>query len=875
MACRAVQSRNQDNKNKRQKVGLLLGTTVLTMIAGVGYSTAQTAATTGEQSAARSDLRNFNIPAQSLRLALLEFNRQSGIQVSQASGNVPTGITTNAVSGRLTPQDALERMLSGTGVEYSFINRDSAIIGVSAVQTSNTGDGSTVLSPIVITGKTGRGAATGSGFQGTPDWVYQQPSSVSVVSRQAIQNSPVRNTRDLLDNTAGVYVNRSEGQNPGISVNVRGLQDQNRVVSMIDGARQNFQRNGHASSERTYIDNAFIREIDIEKAGTSGVGGAASLGGSVNFRTVGADDIISEGRQWGFETNVGTGTNAFDFDGSAIGAFRFSDNFAVTAGVSRKKVGAYDIGDNGELTLYSSSYRDGAVVSTGQNVVSTIFKAEASIADDLDLTLGWIRNDSEFSHGSYNADGNLVENLQDVLNNTLTSHLHWDPASELVDLNFRLWYNRTKNDELRTPTVNNSVWYPVDYRMGTIGVSLDNTSTVETSVGRLSLNYGVEAFWDRAKTEASQSFFRDGNDFTASYTGMTPSGNRDVYSAFANATLEPTDWLTVSGGLRYDYYKLHGSASIFTSVRTIETSCALYHPAIPTLCLAPVTNVVTTYPETVIDVDRSDSAFLPTAMVAVKPFDWLQPFVKYSRSMRPPTVMETFVSGGHPSANVTDYAPNADLRAETGDTFEIGANITHDGLLSADDSLRLKVVGFYREIEDYISLGTTYRPETSAIYGTSVNIDGTTRMKGVELEATYDAGSWYAGLSYTHLKTDFGDTYSFGGATYEVEPSVIFIPPRNKVTIDGGVRFFEENLVLGGRANIVGGTSPNTGVLVTNYVTEDYTTYDIYGSYAFTENVKLRFAVNNLTDVAYIPALGAGGLPAPGRTATASLSFKF
>jgi hemoglobin/transferrin/lactoferrin receptor protein len=262
-------------------------------------------------------------------------------------------------------------------------------------------------------------------------------------------------------------------------------------------------------------------------------------------------------------------------------------------------------------------------------------------------------------------------------------------------------------------------------------------------------------------------------------------------------------------------------------------------------------------------------------MLAVKPVDWLQPFAKYSRSFRPPTIMETFLTGGHPGVNLVENAPNPDLVAEEGNTFELGVNTTTDGLLSADDSVRLKAVGFYREIENYIALGTVHRAETGRDYASYVNVDGTTRMKGIELEASYDAGKWYAGLSYTYLKTDFGTSYNYDGTSYEIEPSIIFVPPRNKFTIDAGMRLFDDKLTIGGRATHVGGTSPNIGVLASNYVTEDYSLYDIYGSYAFNDTVKLRFAVNNVTDVAYVPALGTISLPGPGRTATASLNFKF
>jgi hemoglobin/transferrin/lactoferrin receptor protein len=873
MADRAS-TRRKDERRKGTAF-LLLSTSVFAIAGTATYVAAQTTPT--QQSVTRAGVRTFNILAQPLRGSISEFNRQSGVQVSQASGTIQPETRTNAVIGQFTPQEALRHMLSGTGVAYRFISSDSAVIGGAAQSASGlTGEDGTTLDTVLITAT--RNRASGSGFQGTPDWVYEQPSSVSVISREAIQNAPVRNTRDLLDNVAGVYANRSEAQNPGIAVNIRGLQDQNRVVTMIDGARQNFQRSGHGATQRTYVDTAFIREIDVEKSGTSGVGGAGALGGSVNFRTVEADDIITGDKRWGVEVNAGTGTNEFTFDGSGIAAFKLSDSFSVLGGVAHKKVGEYEIGKNGELTLNDLTVDNGSVISTGQEVLATILKAEAEFTDDLKGSLAWLRNDSEFSHGSYDTDGlNITENTQDVLNNTISANLNWDPESDLINLNTRLWYNHTRNKEVRgASTVTNNLDWPVDYRLGTLGVSLDNTSTFDTALGALSLNYGVEAFWDRGKTEADTFYASDGTDLTASFTGANPTGNRDVYSAFANATLEHDDWLVASGGLRYDYYKLHGNTSVF-GVETVTRKvygCTRYRFG---SCIAwgDVDQLVTVYPETVLDVDNSQGEFLPTAMVAVKPYDWLQPFVKYSRSMRPPSIMETFFTGGHPGATVVQYAPNPDLVAEVGDTFEIGANLTQDGLFTADDSFRFKAVGFYRQIDNYISMGTVVRPETGREHTAYVNVDGTTRMKGIELEANYDAGPWYTGISYTHLKTDFGDSYTYAGTAYEVSPSVIFVPPRNKITFDAGVRLFEEKLTLGGRISHVGGTSPNIGQLTANYVSEDYTLYDLYGSYAFNENTKLRVAVNNLTDVAYVPALGTTSYPGPGRTVTASLNFKF
>ena len=119
--------------------------------------------------------------------------------------------------------------------------------------------------------------------------------------------------------------------------------------------------------------------------------------------------------------------------------------------------------------------------------------------------------------------------------------------------------------------------------------------------------------------------------------------------------------------------------------------------------------------------------------VAVKPVDWLQPFVKYSKSYRPPTIMESFLNGGHGGPSINGYAPNPYLRPERGDTYELGANILRNGIFSERDTFRFKAVGFYREITDYISFGYIYNSAAQRQYDTSyVNLDGVTRMKGLE-----------------------------------------------------------------------------------------------------------------------------------------------
>lgn len=869
------------NKRTRSRGALLAALLIGTSIGGAVIGAIQNAVA---QSAAQT---RFSVPTGPLSRALTVFGRQAGLQVtflaSAASDKSTPGFT-----GSATPDVALARILQGTGLSYQFTNATTVAISGLSRTDSVAADGSVVLDTINVTAATN--AATGAGYQGTPDWVYETPASVSVVSREAIQNSPARNTRDLLDNVAGVYANRSEAQNPGISVNIRGLQDQDRIATMIDGARQNFQRSGHGATQRTYVDTAFVRTIEIEKSSTSGVGSAGSLGGLVNFRTIIADDLIQPGRNWGVELNGTTGTNAFNFDGSAAAAARISDSFSILGGISHKNIGAFKVGKNGDLDL-GSTYNGDVMLFSGQEVVSGILKAEAVVADDMKLTLGWIRNNSDFSTGNVDnviGRGNVLQQKETVVNDTLTAAFSWKPvANDLIDLKARLYYNHLDNDSISTLAAG---YVPTSYSFATLGGSIENTSRFFLNSDTLSFNYGAEAFSDTAKTKLASYFF-GGEDYSDLLTGANPGGTRDVASGFFNGTWEHNNWLTVRGGLRYDWYGIAGNTTIFDVGQVIHHPgvCRIPHPS-GTGCLVwttrPRDEITPPQPHD-IQIDRSEGTLLPTVSVAIKATDWLQPFAKYSKSFRPPTVMESFINGGHVGSSISSFAPNPLLKPERADTWEVGANIAHNGTFKADDSLRLKVVGFYREIEDYITFGSIYHEGITyqgnrIPYQTYVNLDGITRMKGLEIEANYDARSWYLGGSVTRLDTEFATTYTGpNGNSISLEsgvgPTVIFVQPKYRVAIDAGVRLFDEKLTLGGRVTHVAPTKPTLGSLLpeTTFGMDEYTVYDLYGSYAFNATAKLRFAITNLTDLAYAPAVGAAYYAAPGRTATVSLNLKF
>ncbi|WKL40678.1 STN domain-containing protein [Sinorhizobium meliloti] len=107
--------------------GFLLSTSAAIAVVCIAPQlAAQEIAATPQQSQA---VRNFDIPSQPLASALALFNRQSGIQISQAAAGRTSNVTTRAVRGRMTPEQALAQLLDGTGVHYQFTANRAAVIG--------------------------------------------------------------------------------------------------------------------------------------------------------------------------------------------------------------------------------------------------------------------------------------------------------------------------------------------------------------------------------------------------------------------------------------------------------------------------------------------------------------------------------------------------------------------------------------------------------------------------------------------------------------------------------------------------------------------------------------------------------------------------
>ncbi|NDW07620.1 TonB-dependent receptor, partial [Jiella pacifica] len=393
---------------RRLLVAVLSGSTC------IGAATIGAPLTANAQEARQA---TFDIPAGSLSGALVAFGRRSGLQVTYRP-EIVSNKRSDGVSGAMAPQEALSRILQGSGLTYDFTNATTVAIGdrVAAAVAPLDTDGTLTLDVIDVTAKSGN----------PTDLPYETPGSSAYISKQQIERFRGTSPGDIFKGTPGVVA--AGGHNGAkLDVNIRGLQGQGRVKVAIDGTQQSTTtwRGYQGVDERVYIDPDLIGGVSIEKGPSSGAEGAGTTGGVVSIRTLNVDDILDDGATYGARLRGGTSDNALSppsaptygqrsdapslFDlkngsGSVALATR-QENFDFVAAAARRKTGNYFAGSQGNSTHYDFGGYDRPlsftkpgeeVFNTSEDTFSALAKGTVRWGEDHSLELGYVHFESDF-----------------------------------------------------------------------------------------------------------------------------------------------------------------------------------------------------------------------------------------------------------------------------------------------------------------------------------------------------------------------------------------------------------------------------------------------------------------------------------------------
>ena len=218
----------------------------------------------------------LNVPAQPLGSALQEFGRQTNLQVLYSPTDVE-GKRSHAIKGKLQPGQAMTTLLSGTGISYDL---QGSSFTISAAKTSALELGATQVTANQLgTITEGSGSYTPGTIATATRLVLsprETPQSISVVTRQAMDDFGLKSIDDVMRHTPGITVATYDSERT--SYFSRGF------------AIQNFQYDGipilqdaQYSSGHTLTDTVIYDRVEILKGATGLLTGAGGPGGTINM----------------------------------------------------------------------------------------------------------------------------------------------------------------------------------------------------------------------------------------------------------------------------------------------------------------------------------------------------------------------------------------------------------------------------------------------------------------------------------------------------------------------------------------------------------------------------------------------------------------
>ena len=224
--------------------------------------------------------RTFDIAAQPLTTALTQFGQQSGLQVT-VHGTLPRDMSAPAVLGTMTGEEALTRLLAGSGLTYVVTDETTVAIERPGQQND---DGAMVLGPITVEGRAESAYGPVEGYLATRSAtatktdtpIIDTPASIQVVPRAVIEDQGATRLTDVVRNVSSVQIAGSNGNRQDV-IQIRGFAA-NRI------ARDGFlsvPSYGDAGQQGM----ANVERVEVLKGPPSVLYGPADPGGLVNVVT--------------------------------------------------------------------------------------------------------------------------------------------------------------------------------------------------------------------------------------------------------------------------------------------------------------------------------------------------------------------------------------------------------------------------------------------------------------------------------------------------------------------------------------------------------------------------------------------------------------
>ncbi len=254
------------------------------LLATTAFGASMAVATHAHAQAAAS----YEIPAGALADVLNQYARQAGVELAYRA-ELTANITSPGLKGSYGPVEGLSRILSGTGIAYR--QTGPRAFTLEAMPRSG---GAVQLGPVRVEGQGIAGAATSdhAATEGTglytgsetttasrlPLTVKETPQSVTIVTRQRMEDFQLLTMQSVLMNTVGITENRSESDRGGYAA--RGFSITN---MQIDGIASPFTGSAPSAIASGNLDTYLYDRIEVVRGATGLLSATGDPSATVNL----------------------------------------------------------------------------------------------------------------------------------------------------------------------------------------------------------------------------------------------------------------------------------------------------------------------------------------------------------------------------------------------------------------------------------------------------------------------------------------------------------------------------------------------------------------------------------------------------------------
>ncbi|MGF2880812.1 TonB-dependent siderophore receptor [Acinetobacter johnsonii] len=683
------------------------------------------------------------------------------------------------------------------------------------------------------------------------------PKSVSVISKQLIEDTQVTTLSDALRTVPGITLGAGEGGNPnGDRPFIRGYNSESSMY--VDGVRNSSSQNREMFA---------IEQVEVTKGSASAMGGAGTSGGSIN--------MISKVAKKGdfLEGSVGAGTDNYQritLDGNKDFGNGIAARVAVMghhnekagqsdgaeyarAGIAPSITFGLDSDTRATLSYYYLKSDDtpdaGVPYWNASNGTATGKPLDAKQG----IYYGWLDRDfqkQENQSGTFKLEHDLTDNL--TLSNT---------AVYSNSKNDYLW---TQPDDSKKNIATGQVWRRANTRISDTDTFTDQlalTGKFNTGTIKHSFNAGAEY----SKTDSDKGTYTVTNS-----KGQTAGGVGSTGGCKGQTLVGSEYWCTdASNPNSKDPWLGSITANKATTTTTSENTSVYF---LDSIAFTPkwILDLGVRWDDfeteqktnaTGVKISNDKDFFNYQAGITFKPTENGSIYASYATSSNP-----VGVDLGDGSEAISATLNNLDPEEVV--TYELGTK--WDVL---NKKLNLTAAIFRTEKDN------TRATDSS---GNTQNI-GETRVDGIELGANGNiTDKWAVSAGYTYLDSEIVDA-GFVNTAASGQPPVYISSPNNGNQVQNVAK---NSATLWSTYQVMPQLTLGAGAIAMDKVYGDaantkwvpgYVRYDAMARYNVNKNVDLQLNVNNLSDKRYFTKAYAShyATEAEGRSAVLSVNFKY